>query len=230
MRNKNLAVREVFTRIYDNSEWGGKPGDYCSGTRSSHASLYGDMVKSFIRENRVLSVVDLGCGDFVAGRKLLVDGVKYIGVDIVDSLIRRNQREYGSENVSFHCLDIISDPLPDGELCLIRQVLQHLSNSQIKAVLRKIGKYNYVMITEHYPGSSVSVVPNKDKPHGADTRICDKSAVYLDLPPFNMRISRVMLEVEAGLNLAARGEVIRTFLIGDQSSPASDRSRPVSPD
>jgi SAM-dependent methyltransferase len=173
-------------------------------------------VRGLIKEKGITKVVDLGCGDFTVGSRLLMNGIRYTGVDIVAALIQRNLQEFSNENVSFQCLDITSDPLPDGELCLLRQVLQHLSNVQITKVLTKIDKYRYVLITEHYPAPTVHGVPNKDKPHGADIRVYDDSAVYLNLPPFNMTISRLVLEVEAGVGLANPGEVIRTFLIENQ--------------
>lgn len=221
MRRKNSTrtVQEVFTDIYQANQWGGTSGEYCSGSGSSehHAIVYAEILRTFIKEHGLSKVVDLGCGDFVVGRKLLMDGLTYTGIDVVAALIKRNQDMFGSTNVSFRCLDIISEALPDGELCLIRQVLQHLSNSQITQVLGKISKYRYVVITEHYPGPGAHVVPNKDKPHGADIRVYDHSAVYLDLPPFNMTISRLMLEVRAGVDLVNHGEVLRTFLIENPS-------------
>jgi len=214
-RNRNRPVQEVFTGIYRENQWGGRPGQFFSGSGSvgSQASLYVDVVRTFIKEKGISKVIDLGCGDFAVGGRLLISDVRYIGVDVVPALIQRNLDKFGSPNVSFQCLDIISDDLPNGDLCLIRQVFQHLSNAQIAKVIAKLTKYDYVIITEHYPAPGVRVVPNKDKPHGADIRVYDASGVYLDLPPFNMRVSSLLLEVEAGADLVDSGEVIRTFLV-----------------
>ena len=213
-RNKKRLVKDVFTRVYRENDWGGKVGDFCSGSGSNEylASIYADMVKNFIKERHISTIVDLGCGDFVVGRKLLEEGIIYIGVDIVDELVERNRSTFSNANVSFVSLDIISDPLPEGELCLIRQVFQHLSNSQIVEVINKLGNYKYVLITEHYPSDHLHMIPNKGKPHGGDTRIVDNSAVYLDLPPFNMKILRKMLEVEVP-PIVMKGEKIITYWV-----------------
>lgn len=40
-----------------------------------------------------LTFVDLGCGDFRAGRRLLALCAGYVGVDVVAALVRRNERE-----------------------------------------------------------------------------------------------------------------------------------------
>ena len=215
VRNRGLSTREVFSRVYRENAWGGGAGEFCSGDGSSerHAAAYAEMVRGFVREKGIARVVDLGCGDHVVGSRILMDGLQYVGVDIVEELVRRNRERYGRSGVTFACLDMIVDELPDGDLCLVRQVLQHLSNAQIGAVLRKVGKYRYVLLTEHYPAPSVAVVPNRDKPHGGDTRIYDDSAVFVDLPPFGVKVSRLMLEVAAGVDLVRPGETLRTFLI-----------------
>jgi hypothetical protein len=94
---------------------------------------------------------------------------------------------------------------PDGDLCLIRQVLQHLSNSEIEQVLNNVKKYPYVIITEHVP-----VFPeqaNLDKPHGPDIRIYQRSGVFPDEPPFSLKLEK-LLDVPIG-----HDEVIRTVLV-----------------
>jgi len=215
--NQTKPIKEVFTSIYEQHLWGRSV--YCSGSGSSdqHAAQYASMVNSLILEKGITSLLDLGCGDFVVGKALRRDRVKYVGIDIVDGLITRNQESYGDDMTSFMCRDIIEDPLPEGDLCMLRQVLQHLSNSQISSVLKKITKYKYkyVLVTEHYPAPFVKSQPNLDKPHGPDTRIYDNSAVYLDLPPFNVRSDKIslVLDISAEAYLVNKGERLRTFMI-----------------
>ena len=213
--NATRTIRDVFTRAYAKNQWGGDRGQFCSGTGSSdrQAAPYAEMVKGFIRENAIQSIVDLGCGDFVVGRALQLKGLRYVGIDIVEELIARNQRLYATDEISFLCLDIITDELPGADLCLIRQVFQHLSNTEILSVLGKIARFQHVMVTEHYPGPSVAAAPNVDKPHGSDTRIYDNSAVYLDQPPFSVPNPKLVLQVEVDSFLKSPGETIRSFLI-----------------
>ena len=120
-----LSAREAFSRIYRENLWGGKSGDLCSGSGSSddHANDYANVVRDFLVECGARSIVDLGCGDFTVGKRLLIEGVRYTGVDIVPAVIERNTDNYASPLVSFSCLDIIEDELPAAEVCLIRQVL-----------------------------------------------------------------------------------------------------------
>ena len=101
--------------------------------------------------------------------------------------------------------------LPPADLCLIRQVFQHLSNQQIAEVLAKLGVFSHVIVTEHYPAQLRGCVPNLDKPPGPDTRLLDGSAVFLDQPPFD-GTTRLLLTTEAPPTLE-QGETLRSFLV-----------------
>jgi SAM-dependent methyltransferase len=212
--NRQKTPEQVFSRIYQDGLWGKSNAKFCSGSGSSeaHATEYVKALAKYIAEHSIRSVVDLGCGDFVIGRKIVELGVDYTGVDVVPDLIRHNTEQYGSSRVRFVHLDIIAGELPAGDLCLIRQVLQHLSNEQIATVLSKLSRYEHVVVTEHYPGPDARVVANKDKPHGHDTRIEDDSAVFLDRPPFNARITQELLALETR-TLKHAGETLRTFRV-----------------
>ena len=134
------------------------------------------------------NVVDLGCGDFSIGSKIRKLCDNYIAVDIFDELINFNKKKYADLNVDFRILDITCDELPSGDICFIRQVLQHLSNESIIMFIKAIkNKYKYLIITEHFP-SIKNFVANVDKPTGPDIRIYDKSAVILTAPPFNLKV------------------------------------------
>ena len=220
-RNRGRAVSEIFSEIYERNRWGGTQGAFHSGSGSSgtHAEHYAGVIRDFIRSRGVRSVVDLGCGDFRVGARLVEAGVIYTGVDIVPALIASNRRHFGSERVHFECLNIIEDELPAGDLCLIRQVLQHLSNEQISKVLDKVESYRYVIVTEHYPAPPALRGKNFDKPCGEDVRIYDGSAVFLDASPFNRTVSGPLLEVDVGHCLVQPGERIRSYLI-EKAVPA----------
>jgi SAM-dependent methyltransferase len=214
-RNRRRSLREIFTEVYENHSWGGWNEDYYSGSGSDDtlARPYAETVRRFIQENQVQSIVDLGCGDFRVGSRLQGDGVSYLGIDVVPALIASNQAQYGSHDIAFACFDIIASNLPNADLCLIRQVFQHLSNEQIHAVLRKLHQYRFVLVTDHYPPPEMKdVVPNKDKPAGPDTRILDHSGVFLDRTPFGLTPKCLLLDLEVPNWLATPGERIKTFV------------------
>jgi hypothetical protein len=194
---KKLSVQDAFAEIYKSQSWGKREGAvYCSGEGSSREDLIGPYcaeVENFIHSHQIQELVDLGCGDFNVGLRLRGHVRKYTGVDIVPDLIDYNRKKFGDSEVKFECLNIIDDDLPKADLCLVRQVLQHLSNAQIERILPKLGAYQFIIVTEHvYRGAGFK--PNLDKPQGPGTRIPKHSGVYLDAPPFD-KAATVLLEI-----------------------------------
>lgn len=215
LRNRHRSSEQIFSEIYAKHLWGGGEADFYSGLGGEPvtAAPYAELVRSFIVENGIRSVVDLGCGDFRVGSLLKVGGVRYTGIDVVPSLISRNKAKWATDEITFDCRDIVADDLPAADLCLIRQVLQHLSNRQIQSVLSKLHQYPAVLVTEHYPPPNAeNIVANKDMPAGSDTRIPDNSAVFLDQPPYNLEPVRLMLDIEVTQGAVNPGDRLKTFL------------------
>jgi hypothetical protein len=209
----NLHTRKVFENIYEKNIWGGEVGDFYSGVGSREEYIYTPYVEKMISELLNLNIVkpvivDLGCGDFNVSKHLISYCGTYIGVDIVDGLIQKlNNSKFASDNVTFQTLDIIRKDLPDGDVVLIRQVLQHLSNAQIKKILAKLTKYKVAYITEHHPKYSDDIVPNKDKITGGGIRTGVNSGVYIDKKPFSLPHEQIHIILE----IAVPDGVIRTY-------------------
>ena len=202
-----LSVKQTFEKIYAEGWWGhyrAERLEFDSG-KSSHLSYFLEAyihaihaVKSSNPE--IATVLDLGCGDFNVGRQIAPQFSTYAGVDIVKSLIDRNQALYGRDSTTFLCCDITKDKLPDADLILIRQVLQHLSNDDILAFLKNIqGKYRHLIISETLH-KSWRFTPNKDIPTGSGVMFHKKIGVVLDKPPFNLKHTekRILCEPRLG--------------------------------
>jgi len=209
------TARTVFSDIYENNSWGGPKDELFSGigSRGDAASAYVASVRALIAAQRIRSVVDLGCGDFHIGRQIAEVCERYIGVDVVPMVVEQNTAKFANDRVQFRCLDIIDDALPHAELCLVRQVLQHLSNAQIRKVLRNISAYELVILTEHYPPDDRVIARNIDKVQGPDTRLNVGSAVYLADPPFSLSNLELLLEFKLPATGDGSTEVYKTGVI-----------------
>ncbi len=213
----SLSVAETFRRIYRTKAWGddGEAFHSGSGSRGAAAEQYCAFVIKFIREHQVQSVVDLGCGDFSVGKHIAEEtGVRYIGIDVVPELIEHHTSTVRNSLILFQCADITSDPLPTADLCLIRQVLQHLSNEEISKVLANLGGFPRVLISEHVPVNPRLI--NVDKPHGPDVRVRYGSGVYLEKPPFSKPVVEVW---KYPLN---KNSILRTVLLNQKDSGVAD--------
>lgn len=189
----SAPAAEVFETVYRDRIWGGESSDgFCSGEGSSDPRIvtpYVAAVSAFLKSLPVRPrAVDLGCGDFNVGSQLREHCAEYVACDIVASLIERNRERFADRNVEFRAVDIARDPLPPGDVVFIRQVLQHMSNAQIAAVVPKLAQYRWAVITEHLPDDP-GFVPNLDKLPGPGIRVPHGSGVVLTAPPFNFRAS-----------------------------------------
>jgi SAM-dependent methyltransferase len=171
------------------------------GSRGRAADVYVDTMVPIIAAhlselNSNATIVDLGCGDFWVGARLLerLPSVKYIGCDVVPELVEYNRKTFGSNRIGFRLLDIVSADLPIGDICLVRQVFQHLSNQEIACTLPKLQKFRHVYVTEGHPIVREGKI-NPDKPTGEDVRFDWTTGhgrgVELDHPPYNLDAEEV---------------------------------------
>lgn len=205
----------VFGDIYRKNQWGSDPAQKFfsgSGSRTDASAAYCDFVSDFIAENGIISVVDLGCGDFTVSGQIDMGPADYTGVDVFPDLIELNNETHGGAKVRFVHADIVEDDLPSGQLCLIRQVLQHLSNADIQRILAKLTGYRHVLITDGQAPIAGDRRRNFDKPTGRSTRASlFDNGLWLELPPFALP-ARVVLEY-AIADGQPPGEILRTLLI-----------------
>ncbi len=197
-KNRNKSPEEIFTEIYNKNLWGKAPDgrQYCSGfgTIDPNVEKYIEILKNFINEFEIKSIFEIGCGDFTVMKSVLSQSdIRYTGSDIVKSLIAYLTASYGNENVRFIHMDAInSEKYPVADLCIIRQVLQHLSNAQISEIIRKTKKYKFVIITEHVPLNPKH--KNDDKITSGYIRLQNHntSGVFLDAPPYSLNCKTLL--------------------------------------
>ncbi len=209
--------KDVFSYIYKNNVWGTSEQDespFFSGGGSHESNVidpYISLLKSIIENNKIESVFEIGCGDFNIMNQVLETCTwpcKYTGMDVVDELVQFNREKYGNNRISFVSGDASSDTviLPNAELLIIRQVLQHLDNSCISSILSHLPEYRYALITEHVSDNK-DIQYNIDKPVGEHIRLLMNSGVYIEHAPFNITNVVHLLSIPSGKG------VIRTSLV-----------------
>jgi SAM-dependent methyltransferase len=193
-RNRFMTNQAIFASIYKNGKWGNdKSRDFNSGSGSHNSSLVNPYINSlkqfFSKRESVYSVADLGCGDFAVGLQTINLFNCYYAIDVVPELIKYNQHSIVRENLTFMHLDITSNPLPNVEVVIARQVLQHLSNAQILKVIENLPQaVRFLIVTEHIPHDRFE--PNADIMTGHETRLVRNSGVVLHEYPFNLMSSQ----------------------------------------
>src|ERR1700761_7129326 len=88
---------EIFDDIYRRNLWGSGSG---AGSREEVTRVYRSYLHSFLRANRIASVVDLGCGDWQTARHMDWSGIDYLGLD-VSSLALETAKQFARPGVRF---------------------------------------------------------------------------------------------------------------------------------
>ena len=211
-KKKPWPTKKAMEQIYAQNLWGGSKDEFYSGLGSHNPIIvkpYIEVVINFLKSfQESITVLDLGCGDFNIGKQILPYAKKYIAVDIAENVINYNKSKFIQENLEFLCLDIAKDALPEADVVIIRQVLQHLSNREVKMILSKLNAFKYILLTEHLPSSKFE--PNKDIISGQGIRLKKQSGLCIIEEPFNFKCEKEseLLSIELG----DKKGVIKTWL------------------
>ncbi|MFN3565563.1 MAG: class I SAM-dependent methyltransferase [Burkholderiaceae bacterium] len=187
-----LPLAEAFDRVYAQGLWGASSDEPSgSGSYGRWADEYVEHVRSLAELEGLRTAVDVGCGDFHVGAELCDRFERYEAIDASRLIIERNRERFRHlPHVRFSVLDATREPLPAADLIMIRQVLQHLSNAQIEAVLRnaEAAARRLIVVAEHGLSAEAISAYNVDLgSHSPSTRLALRSCVRIDRPPFDRR-------------------------------------------
>lgn len=208
---KPWPTKKAMQQVYANQLWGSDGSEFYSGEGSHQDNLvqpYVEAVTDFLRNHPSLTVLDVGCGDFNVGRQIMPFAQQYTAVDIVPELINRNRQIFQFPHVRFECLDLAQDALPQADVLIVRQVLQHLSNAEIMSFVNKLNAFTYVILTEHLPNGTFT--PNVDIISGQGIRLKKKSGVNLQAAPFSWKPQEEYPLVSVSLG-EKEGKVVTTL-------------------
>ncbi|RXG13267.1 methyltransferase [Leeuwenhoekiella aestuarii] len=187
---KPWPTKDAMQQVYEKNLWGGRDTSFYSGAGSHDRETVQPYIEEVIAFFKSLEnppvVCDLGCGDFNVGKELVSYTQAYKAVDIVPELIAHNKNTFKSKQLTFDTIDLANDALPEGDVALVRQVLQHLSNAEIQRIVNQLYAYPYVILTEHVPEAEFT--PNIDIISGQGIRLKKHSGVDLLAPPFNFKV------------------------------------------
>lgn len=179
---------QAFTNIYDNHIWGKNEegrGHSGGGSTVSNTVIYRAFLQKFLKENNITSVVDIGCGDWEFSKTINWDNVTYTGYDVVRSVIERNKKVYQKPNIVFIHGDVTELDLPEADLMVTKDVLQHLPNEYIKKILKKTKQFKYCLITNDLDSASYSS-------DNHDTKVGGYRPLDLTKSPFFVNAQKVL--------------------------------------
>ena len=186
---KDFLRKIIFTSIFQSNHWVQEedifPKEFIS--ISGHGSNINtdqsnnliSSLSSFIKNYKINSFLDMPCGDFLWMNELLKKNniMNYLGIDIVDEIIKKNKKKYENEKIKFSTFDIINFHTDEKfELVFMRDFFIHINNADIKKVLSNIQKMNI----DYFAFENYDISKNEDVITGRHRK------VNLKLDPFNL--------------------------------------------
>ena len=127
-----LDLAQRFARIHDVNLWGAEASASGLGSEMDATTVLRAELPRLLARLGATSLLDAPCGD--AGWINQTDlGVRYLGIDIVPSLISNLRARAGAGEIAgeYDLADITADPLPRCDAILCRDALVHLSFANI---------------------------------------------------------------------------------------------------
>jgi SAM-dependent methyltransferase len=169
--------QQAFSAIYAANRWGSPESPSGPGSELAQTLVIRQNLPPLLQRLNVKTHLDASCGDFHWMSQVDLSPVRYIGIDIVPSVIAANQERYAGPDRQFLQGDIVTDPLPPADLVLCRDCLMHLSFTEIRAALQNLCRTGaaHLLLTT-FPGTT----RNADIGHGGWW------PMNLQLPPFRL--------------------------------------------
>lgn len=168
--------QSTFRQAYQSNHWGSASRSG-PGSSAAQTMTVAEALPALCRRLGVTRLLDLPCGDFSWMSTVSLDGIEYIGADIVTELVDANQSRFGNTSRRFLELDLVASPLPSADLLMCRDCLVHLSHADVRAALANIARSDIGwVLTTTFP----------DEPANVDITTGDWRPINLVLPPFNL--------------------------------------------
>jgi hypothetical protein len=134
---KPKTTADIFTNIYKKNEWRGVTSVSGLGSDLNQTRRIVEALPVLLSDLQISTMLDIPCGDFNWMKTVDLDGVKYLGADIVKQLVSQNKK-YKTGGIDFICANIILDNLPRVDLVFCRDCLVHLSFADIFRALKNV--------------------------------------------------------------------------------------------
>lgn len=174
-------MKDIFEQIYSSNSWKDNYGTASGpGSAIECSKEYLLFLQNYVKQNNIVSILDLGCGDFNLMRHFNFDNVQYLGLDIVSTSIEYNRINYSKQNIKFQEMDIFSFKSSDKfDLVILKEVLQHFSNDSIIKLLTNIDYAKNLIIINDITDDNIDCIDGGYRP------------INLNKYPFNFNYEKI---------------------------------------
>lgn len=156
-----MHMEDAFTRAYKDGQWHNGSG---SGSSAVNTRAYRALLQRYLHDNRVRSVLDIGCGDWQFSRLIDWRGIAYLGVDVVPELIIKNSIRFATSAIVFATEDVLQheangEQLPPFDLILVKDLLQHWPDAAIHELGRLLAGRRALLTYDLDTGPHADIEP-----------------------------------------------------------------------
>jgi hypothetical protein len=106
------SLVDRFTLIYHLNIWGSQESVSGPGSTVAKTESIRGLLPILFKKFQIRSILDVPCGDFNWMQLLDLQGISYIGGEIVEPLVRELNMKFSSDGISFIQMDITKVSLP----------------------------------------------------------------------------------------------------------------------
>lgn len=142
-------IQDIFTKIYRKKNWGDFGTLSGPGSTLESTAIVRKLIPKIIEDYKIASFIDAPCGDFFWMKHIDFGSCTYLGIDVVESMIQKNNTLFATKSTTFLSADLIKDPIPYADLIFCRDCLVHLNFQDGLHVIRNFKKSGakYLLIT-----------------------------------------------------------------------------------
>ena len=193
--------QESFTKIYKTKRWNVGKAKSGIGSTLTGSKLYRKGLIRILEEYNITSMVDCGCGDWHWEQKIQDKLPEYLGIDVVEKLVKANKKKYEDYKTKFVHGDFLDIAQYTGgaDLVVVRHVFEHLPTEMIVKFLEKVkSMFKYGLFTS-----------NNHEFETINIKVGKRRGINLEIEPFNMtdKIDRFVDVVNIRAFKAGGGEI-----------------------
>jgi hypothetical protein len=144
-------MKDHYTKFYKTNGWRDNESRSGPGSTVRYTENLRMELPKLISQFEIKSILDAPCGDFNWMQHVVpnLQDIDYTGADIVDEIVKDNNKKYANNDVKFISLDVTKDKLPLVDLMICRDCLFHFSNRSIINTLNNFVNSNikYLLTT-----------------------------------------------------------------------------------
>jgi hypothetical protein len=145
------SPKDRFTIIYHRNSWGSQESISGPGSTLAMTESIRELLPILFQKFSISSILDAPCGDFNWMRLVDLQGISYLGGEIVKPLVSELNMKFSSDGIAFIQMDITKDRFAKRDLVLNRDCLFHLSYHDIFLTLSNFleSGSKYFLSTSH---------------------------------------------------------------------------------